>query len=152
MQKKSILIIVAIIVIILIGSFILVNNSNRFEVNGINFKIPNTYKVIDNYDEFNLTNGSDSIQISKNTTSNINKTVENYIKSKENLNDSVKCSNLNINDLKVYKVTLNNNTAISHYWFEKNDKVCHLYTWSNNPNTDLVVYDLIRSTESFILL
>ena len=145
MNKK---LIVLIVILIMLGiGFVIANQSNQVNVDGVNFQVPDSYKAIDRKTSVNLTNGSDSIIILKNTSNDINNTVKQYIKSKEKQNSTVKSSKLNVDDVDVYEVNVNK--TITHYWFEKNNKVFEIYTWSTNPNTILVVNDLIKSATSF---
>ena len=149
MGKQLILIIIGLIVLLLVGGFIITNNPNNIKINDVKFKAPDTYEVSDGADEVKLTNGKDSIIIVKNTTTKLKKTVDNYIHSKEKKNDTVKLSNMTINNNVIYRVSVDN-TNIVHYWFEKNGKVFEIYTKNANPNTELAVTDLIKSTDSII--
>ena len=145
-MNKKLIVIILILIMLGIG-FVIANQSNHVNVDGVNFQVPDSYKVIDRKTSVNLTNGDDSIIILKNTTTDINNTVKQYIKSKEMQNLTVKSSKFKLNDVDVYEVNVNK--TITHYWFEKNNKVFEIYTWSTNPNTILVVNDLIKSATFF---
>ena len=145
-MNKKLIVIILILIMLGIG-FVIANQSNHVNVDGVNFQVPDAYKVIDRKTSVNLTNGGDSIIILKNTTTDINNTVKQYIKSKEMQNFTVKSSKFKLNDVDVYEVNVNK--TITHYWFEKNNKVFEIYTWSTNPNTILVVNDLIKSATAF---
>ena len=145
-MNKKLIVIILILIMLGIG-FVIANQSNHVNVDGVNFQVPDSYKVIDRKTSVNLTNGGDSIIILKNTTTDINNTVKQYIKSKEMQNFTVKSSKFKLNDVDVYEVNVNK--TITHYWFEKNNKVFEIYTWSTNPNTILVVNDLIKSATAF---
>ena len=145
-MNKKLIVIILILIMLGIG-FVIANQSNHVNVDGVNFQVPDSYKVIDRKTSVNLTNGDDSIIILKNTTTDINNTVKQYIKSKEMQNLTVKSSKFKLNDVDVYEVNVNK--TITHYWFEKNNKVFEIYTWSTNPNTILVVNDLIKSATAF---
>lgn len=149
MDKRVIGILIGMIILIGICCLIITTSSNQMSVDGVTFDIPDSYSVVEDNNKFNLTNGKNSIFIKKTTTNDINKTIEDYIKSKEMMNNTFKVINLNIDDIDIYKVSVDN-TTISHYWFEKNNKVYEVYTWSANQNTDLIVSDLIKSAFSFI--
>ena len=149
MNKKTIIILIFIVVLVIIGYYMVFQNNNQVTIDGANFKIPNGYHVIDENNSFNFTNNNNSIIISKRTTGNINKSVDNYMDNKKNANISVKLFKMDLNNKKVYQVT-EDNPAVLHYWFEKNGKVYEIGSWDANPNTDYVVKELIQSTDSII--
>ena len=144
MDRNLIFIILGVIIIAVVGCFILIHDSNNINVGGLNFKIPDNYTVIDENNNFNLTNGKDSIIINKKTTTDINKTIKNYIKYKAKSKDKVQVSNYEISNTPVYKASVEN-SSIAHYWFEIDNKVYELYTWSAKPNNDFLIKDLITS-------
>lgn len=149
MKLKNIIIIIGIIAIIIIGCLVFTSQSNQINIGSTHFKVPDGYNIKENNDTINLTNNKDSIILMKHTKKNLNKTVEEYMNSKNNTNNSVQLSKINIDNITVYKVTVNNSTT-THYWFEKNNNVYEFYTWSTTPNTDIIVNELIKSSNSII--
>lgn len=98
-----------------------------------------------------MTNGKESICISKETGKNINSTIEHYTKVKnETENVTVTTTSFMAGNIVVYKseILQDNNTV--HYWYEDNGNVYSIFTWNKSPNSDQIVSELIKS-KSFAL-
>lgn len=71
--------------------------------------------------------------------------IQKYIKTKkEKYNREVAVDNFNIDDAKVWRVSINNSKYL-HYWFEKYNIPFHFYTSTANEETDSVMRFLIES-------
>ena len=139
MEKKYFLVIIGIIIIIGFGLFFI--NNNQINLDGTSFEKIEGYNAVsgDNFINFTKNDKFIFIQTSNDT---INKSINDYLKSKNNA--SYELTDFSLNGLKVYKVTIDNYT-IGHFWFEKNHKVYEIYTWNYDEPTNVDIMNLIKS-------
>ena len=116
-------------------------NKDYVNLDGTSFKTIDGYKTVsgDNFINFTKQDNFIFIQTSNDT---INKSINNYLKSKDNA--SYELTDFSLDGLKVYKVTLDNYT-ICHFWFEKGHKVYEIYTWNYDEPTNMDILNLIKS-------
>lgn len=152
MNKKILLIGAIVILLVLIVGFVHYPNFNQNEqikIDNVIFNMPAGYnETTSNISgEINITNGFNSMQISKCNESNIKDIVNEYKTYKEKNNYSVSLSNFTIDDKEVYKVDVTNDTTI-HYWFTYNGKLYSIYTWDGNDNNDNIVSEFVKSART----
>lgn len=147
-NKSKIILILTVVIIILCSIFIFHQDSQKGEIGNTYFDLPNGFhekKIQSNH--VNITNGDVALlftEYGENIT-DINVVVNYYITTKKN--ESLKCD-LNekmMNNTKVYKTTISNNTNIMHYWFIKNGRIYEISTHNGNSNTDNIVQGIINS-------
>lgn len=155
MENKTSLIIVVVVAIFLIFGFIgysyFSNQNNHVTISNVVFTVPEGYNQIDylSENEVNMSNGYNSMILLKCNTTGIQKNIHDYQKYKNNHNYSSEISNFTVNNITVFKVVILNNTDITHYWFDYNNKTFSVYSWdATNKNSDDFVSKLINSIES----
>lgn len=146
-MKKKIFIAIVVIIIIVIGLSIsyALFMQNHFKVGEEYFIKPNGYVLITDDQLPGITNGKNSIFINFTKDKNINESIQEYLDIKTTNKTTVKITELNISDHEVFKAKVGNNTPIFHYWFEKNNVVYKISTWTGDENTDIIVSELIKS-------
>ena len=151
MENKTILAILVIIIILLIIGFVgytfFTNQNEKIKIDNVDFNLPEGYhqtKSLNNDDEINITNGFNTMLLSKCDANNARKNVYDYkdYKLKENL--SVRVSNFTVNNITIYKAVVVNHTNTIHYWFDYGNKTYTIYTWNGNENNDKVVSELVK--------
>lgn len=152
MEKKSILTIILIVIIILIVGFLASEflYQSQVSVGDIKFSIPEGYHkgANNNANDINLTNGYNSIFITKYNDSDVNKHVLEMREFVKTQNHTPIITNFTVDNITVYKLTIVNNTQYYRYWFVDKDITYGIYTWDGNTNTDNLVSKLIKSTQN----
>lgn len=149
MNKKLVLIII-IVVLFAVGFIMYSSESNSgdyVKIGKSNFIMPEGFYQgqLNNLGSINLTNGSNSIFISYNNNTNMEKEVNNLKDYFEGVNSSSNIIQYNIGDVPVYKLEVVDNSKSSFYWFEHNGEVYNIYNWDGIPNMDLMFEELVRS-------
>ena len=150
MKKTHIVLCLLIIIILIIIGTVLFNNSvekNQVQIGNTIFSMPSGYSIRQsNETEANITNGFNTIIISKCNNNTIQKQIDDYKTLKEKDNNTIYVTNITINNLIVYKATVTNNTSYIHYWFKYNDETYTVYSWNANKNMDEIVSELINKS------
>lgn len=156
MEKKSIILIV-IAILVVIGGVMAYNTFNNttddthVKVGDATFELPSGFHEgkTNNAGDVNITNGYDSVFIKEYDHGNVTKCINDYKKYKNNTNQTVKVSTVDINNITVYKSSIVNETNTIHYWFDYKDKVYSIYTWGGtdggSDNIESIASDLIKS-------
>lgn len=148
-KKYKILILILIISLFLIGiiGYLNIFNQNQIQIGGQNFKLPNGYYEgsLNDAGDVNLTNGYNTIFIACYDGNNTSQYVEKTKSFVESQNFTPIITNFTFKNIYVDKLTLENNTQYSHYWFKKDNKIFDIYTWDGNNNMDKMVSNLIES-------
>lgn len=148
-MKKLIILIAVLLIALFIGGFYItggLSTQEQIEIGNNTFTLPSGYHEghSNKNGDMNITDGHYSVFISA-SKGNINKIIDGYANYISNTNDSVIISNYSVNNIVVYKGIAVNKTNLVRYWFEYNDTVYTVYTWTKNPNIDSIVSELINS-------
>jgi len=121
------------------------NNDNNWTViNNKLIKLPENYSLENMSNQVNISNGSDVINIFKITGSDMDSAIdkyvntfnENYTIKTEDFDTSVPCKKTN---------AINNNSAVTKYWFKIDNDVYQIQTSKNDANVDNIVREMINS-------
>lgn len=109
--------------------------------------MPEGYSITNNTtNNMEISNGTIPISFSKYDDSNITKHVDLYIESKNTTNSTVEIKTFEINNLKVYKSTLNDSSTV-HYWFNDKTNVYEISSIIPNPTTNSIIENMINNTQ-----
>lgn len=146
LKKKNLIKLGALLIIIaliILGVYFL-DNPDNVRIGDVNFKVPEGYTKNEDSNQVNLTNGVNSICISKNIASGLEENVNHYINVKTSQKLNVTVENFTVGNVKVVKLDIVNDTTV-HYLFDINGKVYDIFTWNKNQDTDSLVTQLINS-------
>ena len=152
MKKKTIIIVILSIILIIIAGLVVFSyshNNNTIKVGQTNFNIPEGYaEVYTKNNSANIIKGKNSIGIACYNDTNIKEHVDNYTLMKKNESINIETSEFNINNIKVFKSSAENDNSTIHYWFISNNNVYEICSWNGDSNTDNIARGLIESTNS----
>ncbi len=121
-------------------------NPNITKVGSAHIKAPSGYQLANNSSSV-FTNGNTYLTIKQeNTTDSPDVVVSNFISEHNSTNTTA--SNITYEKTTIRKVTSqssNNGTELD-YWFEKDNKLFHVYTQTGNNKTDDTVKELFNKT------
>lgn len=125
-MNKKIIIPIIIILIIGVGVFGYLTyfaDNGSAVISNSKISIPSTFKVIKSKDkESIISDGKSNITLTVYNDKKVNDLINDYTKSKEEKNQTVKSENLTLSGVNVVKTTLideESNTTYVNYWFEK---------------------------------
>lgn len=149
MNKKIIAIIVVVIAILILG--FVFYTQNTVKVGDVYFAVPDGYHVVDEADYVNITSGSNYMCLHKHLSDkNINESIKDFVKYKKKGNDTLKFSKFTSGDITITKSLSSKDPKIFHYWFEKDGKTYHAFTWAGNQNSDSFMTNLVSSMKPAI--
>ena len=119
------------------------SNQNIVNIDGDNINLPEGYfqGKINKFGAINITNGNNSIFVSKVDGVNVDKYLDDYMNRTQN--QTVDIENTTINGTIVYKTEDGSAAENIHYWFVKNNKTYEIYTWDGDKNIEGIVNGLI---------
>lgn len=153
METKTTMIILIVIALIFIFGCIgyshLFNQHEQVKIDDITFNLPEGYHETKstNNSGINMSNGLNSMILSKCDEKNIQKNIKQYKDYKNSHNESIKITNFTANNILVYKSVIVNHTDTIHYWFNYKDNTYTVYTWDGNKNSDKFISELIESIQ-----
>ena len=152
-MKKSYLIILIVVIILLLFGFIMYaspfSQAKTLTVGNCTFDMPDGYSEngTNKYGATAITNGTNTIFLLEQNSSDVNKYVKEYEMSIKDKNESMKIQNLTIDGVKIYKTDNKDNPNTVHYWFVKGNHTYDIYKWDANKKMDNTVMNLIASIQ-----
>ena len=120
---------------------------NSIKVGHTYFTLPQGYEEVNSDGRTaNIAKNNNTIAITYYSDTDIMGHVKNYTIQKKN--DTIQTTEQTINNIKVYKSTIKNDTKTAHYWFISDNKVYEFCSWRGDQNTDNIAYDLIKSSKT----
>lgn len=149
-ETKIIIIFLIIFIIGCIGYSQFSNQHKQIKIDDVVFSLPEGYseaKSVNN-NGINISNGFNSMILSKCDEKNITKNINNYKTYKQKDNYSIKISNFTVDNIVIYKTVVVNKTDTIHYWFNYKNNTFTVYTLDGNKNSDKFISELIESLKT----
>ena len=137
MKKSTILAaVIIILVIVTIGIIVYTQFNHEIKVGNGYFSIPEGYsESTQNKDgDVTISNKTNSIYLSE-IDKPLDECVNTYINSTKNSSRNATKDIINIDDVKLYKVSVSDGYTV-HYWFTLDGKTFTIYSWDGNKNLD----------------
>lgn len=146
--KVFIVIIIVIIAVIGIFGYMQFQDSNSsIQVGKTIFKLPEGYKEVGwtNNNTAKISDGKNTAFISLRENDDLDYEVRNFAHGFNRDEKPTTITNFTVDNVFVYKLTIENDTQDCYYWFKNNGEVYGIYMWDGNNKIETVVFDLIRS-------
>ena len=150
MNRSSIIAILAVLVIACVAGFLFFGGffgGDVIKVGSSEFKAPEGYHqgAPNKLGDASMSNGTNEIYLTELNGTDVNVHIKGYQDYLKTQNQSIKVSNMNIDNVDIYKSSNDEHPYNVHYWFVKNNHTYNVYKWDGNKNMDKTVIDLVKS-------